>query len=107
MGATKLERVFQSKLIKDLRSRFAGSIVIKTDPNYIQGLPDLLVLYRDKWVALECKRSANEKKQPNQEHYISRMNKMSYASFIYPENKEEVFRELEQIFGRSEPARSV
>ena len=92
------ESKFQAGLIKELKQRFPGSIVFKNDPNYIQGVPDLLILYHDKWAALECKRSASASKQPNQEFYISELGKMSYAKFIYPENKEEVLDELQQTF---------
>lgn len=72
---------------------------MKTDANYTPGIPDLLVLYKNKWAALECKRSANAKKRPNQPYYISKMNKMSFARFIYPENKKEVMNELRKVFG--------
>lgn len=92
------ESKFQAGLIKELKQRFPGSIVFKNDPNYIQGVPDLLILHHDKWAALECKRSASASKQPNQEFYISELCKMSYAKFIYPENKEEVLDELQQTF---------
>lgn len=91
---SKLERDFQAKLIKDLKNMFPGSIVMKTDPTYIQGLPDLLILHNDKWAALEVKRSATASKRPNQEYYVDKMDSMSYASFIYPENKEDVLDEL-------------
>lgn len=93
------ENDFQAKLIKELKSRFPGCIVMKNDANYIQGIPDLLVLYNNKWAALECKRSANAAKQPNQKYYVRLMNKMSFSRFIYPENKEEVLNELQQSFG--------
>lgn len=92
------ESKFQAGLIKELKQRFPGSIVFKNDPNYIQGVPDLLILHHDKWAALECKRSASASKQPNQEFYICELGKMSYAKFIYPENKEEVLDELQQTF---------
>jgi hypothetical protein len=75
---------------------FPGCVVMKNDPNYIQGIPDLIILYEDKWAALECKRSAREKHQPNQDYYITKMNSMSYAAFIYPENKEDILDELQQ-----------
>lgn len=89
-----LERRFQSKLIKEIKSKLKGCIVLKTDPTYIQGLPDLLILYNKRWAALEVKKSRNAHRQPNQDYYIQKMNKMSFARFISPENKEEVINEL-------------
>lgn len=96
--STKPEREFQSKLIKELNNRFEGCIVMKLDSSYIQGIPDLLVLYEDKWATLECKKNASAAKQPNQEYYVGRMNDMSFSRFICPENKEEVLNELQQAF---------
>lgn len=93
-----LESDFQAKLIRELKAMFVGCIITKSDPNHIQGIPDLLILYNDKWAALECKKSAKAKKQPNQEYYVGRMNEMSFSRFICPENKEEVLHELQQAF---------
>ena len=92
------ENKFQAEVIRDLKREFPGCMVLKNDPNYIQGIPDLLVLFKNKWAALEVKRSKNDSHRPNQDYYISLMNKMSYAKFIYPENKEEVFDELGRVF---------
>lgn len=94
----KLERDFQANLIKELANMFVGCIIIKQDPNYIQGIPDLLILYKDKWAALECKKGAKAKHQPNQDYYVERMDQMSFARFISPDNKEEVLDELQQAF---------
>ena len=93
-----LESKFQADLKKELQTRFPGCIVTKLDSSYIQGIPDLLVLYKDKWATLECKKSANAKKQPNQPYYVDKMNEMSFSRFIYPENKEEILNELQQAF---------
>ena len=93
-----LENKFQAKLIKDLKTMFPGCIVMKNDSSYLQGIPDLLVLHNDKWASLECKKSANAKRQPNQEYYVGRMNEMSFSRFICPENMEEVLNELQQTF---------
>lgn len=93
------ENGFQRKLIEDLQERFPGCLVLKNDANYIQGIPDLLVLYRKSWAALECKRGRNEKRRPNQEYYVEKLNGMSFARFVFPENREEVLDELEQAFG--------
>lgn len=95
---TKLERDFQAGLIKELKKLFVGCMIIKLDSSYIQGIPDLLVLYKNKWATLECKKNAGAKKQPNQEYYVGLMNKMSFSRFICPENKEEVLNELQQAF---------
>lgn len=94
----KNENKFQSELIEELKSLFPGCIVLKNDPNYIQGIPDLLVLYKKKWAALECKKTKNAKHRPNQDYYVDKMAKMSYANFVYPENKEVVLSDLEKSF---------
>ena len=93
-----LENKFQANLIKELKKLFPGCIVMKNDAGYIQGIPDLLILYNDKWASLECKKSAGAKRQPNQEYYVGRMNEMSFSRFISPENEEEVLHELQQAF---------
>lgn len=98
MTISKLERDFQSKLIKEIKKMFSGCIVLKNDSSYIQGIPDLLILYKNKWATLELKRSASAKRQPNQEYYVGLMNDMSFSRFIYPENKEEVLNELREAF---------
>ena len=92
------ENKFQSELKKELRSMFPGCIVTKMDSGDIQGIPDLLILYKDKWGTLEVKKNAKANKQPNQEYYVDKMNEMSFSKFIYPENKDEVLSELKEMF---------
>lgn len=92
------ESKYQAEIKKKIKEEFPGSIIMKTPSDEIQGLPDLVILYKDKWAALEVKDSAKAKHRPNQDHYVDVMNKMSFASFIYPENEEEVFDELQRAF---------
>lgn len=94
----KLERDFQAGLIKEIKERFPGCIVLKNDPTYIQGIPDLTIFYKNKWATLEVKKSKSASHRPNQEHYVDKMNKMSFSRFIFPENKEEVLNELQRSF---------
>ena len=94
--STRLESGFQDKLRGKLKEMFPGCVICKMDQ--FQGIPDLLILYKDKWATLEIKKSANAKRQPNQEYYVDKMNKMSFSRFICPENKEEVLNELQQTF---------
>lgn len=93
-----LEKNFQAKLIKEIKKRLPGCIVLKNDPNYIQGMPDLTILYKDKWATLECKKNSRAIEQPNQDYYVGLMNEMSFSRFINPENKEEILDELQQSF---------
>ena len=93
-----LERDYQKKLVKKLKDIFPGCIIVKNDAQLKQGIPDLLVLYKNKWVALEVKKSEGASHRPNQDGYVQRMNDMSYASFIYPENEEKIFSELKEVF---------
>lgn len=97
--SNKLERDFQKNLIKDLKSMFKGCIVMKNDSSYIQGIPDLMILFKDKWASLEVKKSAKSSKRPNQEYYVDTMNGMSFSRFIFPENRDSVLTELKEFFG--------
>ena len=92
------ENKFQSKLIREIKYRFPGCIVMKNDSSYIQGIPDLLVLHGPHWAALEVKRNANASRRPNQDFYVKKMDDMSYASYVYPENKDDVMEDLTSIF---------
>lgn len=89
-----LESKFQADLIKEIKGLLPGCLVMKQDANYIQGIPDLLILYKDRWAMLECKKSKSASLRPNQKYYIDRTNEMSFSRIIYPENKEEVLNEL-------------
>jgi len=93
-----LESRFQQNLIKELKNRFDGCVVLKNDSSYIQGIPDLLVLFGSRWAMLECKASPNAKMQPNQEYYLDVLSHMSFAAMICPENKEFILAELEHAF---------
>ena len=93
-----LENRFKTALVKEIERRFPGSIVYHLDPNERQGSPDLLILYKDKWAALEGKKDAKATHRPNQDYYVKKLNDMSYVSFIFPENKEDVLNELQQAF---------
>ncbi len=94
----RVEREYQSYLVKKLEQLFPGAFVIPMDGNYIQGFPDILILFGNKWASLECKRSENEPHRPNQDYYVDKMNRMSFSKFIFPENESEVLYELQQSF---------
>lgn len=100
------ESAFQRKVIRRLQDEFPGCIVMKNDSSYMQGVPDLIVLYGTCWAMLEVKASEDAAFQPNQAYYVSELNHMSYAAFIYPENEDEVFSDLQSALaprGRSRP----
>lgn len=96
-----LENKFQSNIIKEIKKLFPDCIVLKNDSSYIQGIPDLLILYKNKWASLEVKKSATASHRPNQNYYVEKMNKMSFSRFIFPENKDEVLEDLARLFKRN------
>lgn len=95
---SKVEAEFQAKVIEEIKQRLPGCYVLKNDPNYMQGIPDLLILYKKKWAMLETKRSKDAPYRPNQEWYLKQLSYLSFASVIFPENKEEVLDALERSF---------
>lgn len=94
-----LENKFKTELIKDIKETIPGSMIFHLDPTECQGIPDLLVLHNDKWAALEGKKNKDASHRPNQDYYVDKMNAMSYAAFVYPENKEVILNELQQALG--------
>lgn len=93
-----LESKYQRELIARIKQRFPGCIVLKNDPHKMQGVSDLLVLLSGMWAGLEVKTSRRSPMRPNQEYYVAKMNEMSFAAVIYPENEEEVLSALQQAF---------
>lgn len=95
------ENKYQAHLIIRLRKEFPGCFILKNDTSYMQGVPDLLILFGAYWVMLEVKTSEHAPEQPNQRYYVDMLNVMSYAAFIYPSNEEDVFNELRALFASS------
>jgi hypothetical protein len=96
----KLESKFQKELMDEIRERYPGCMITKNDSSYIQGIPDWTIFYRGKYAILEAKREEKAKHQPNQDYYVELFDKMSFSRFVYPENKDEVLRELDIHFRR-------
>lgn len=96
--AEMLERDFERGLRKRLETMFPGCLYLKLDPTAIQGIPDRLVIWQDRWAALELKRSPRAKRQPNQEYYVDMMDEWSFAAFVHPGNVEEVLDALQRAF---------
>ena len=93
---SRTEAAYQTGLIKRIQDRFPGSVVLKNDPNYRQGILDLTVLIGWFWGMFEVKAYRGAPSRPNQMWYVERMNEMSFAAIIYPENEEEVLNEFER-----------
>lgn len=99
------ETAFQAKVVKKIVDLIPGCFIIKPDSRDIQGLPDLIILYKNTWGALEFKRSKTAGIRPNQSYYINKFGKMSFASFIHPENEGDVLSDLQKAFGVGGKAR--
>lgn len=92
------EGEYQNHIIRKLNHLFPGCFILKNDSSYLQGVPDLLVLFHDKWAMLEVKTSLASKFQPNQEYFIDVLDEMSFAAIVYPENEEVVLHALQHTF---------
>ena len=91
----KLENAYQAKLVTKLRKYDWVMEVVKNNPNYIQGIPDLIVILKNgKWAILEVKRAEDSPHRPNQGYYVKEFGQCGFAKFIFPENEEEVLSEL-------------
>jgi hypothetical protein len=101
----RAETVYQGKLVSKLRDMFPGCTILQPDPQRLQGVCDLLILFGRQWAMLEVKKSSKAAHQPNQPYYVEHFNGMSFASFICPETEEQVLRDLQSALGSSRKAR--
>lgn len=99
--ASKLETRFERELMRELEALLPGCYIFKLDSAQYQGIPDRLILFKDTWVALECKESRTAAHRPNQDYHVEVMNNMAFAAFVYPENREEIIDEVCRTFGVS------
>lgn len=90
------ESTYRRDLVKTLQRMLPGCVVLKNDPTFLQGVPDILILFRNRWAMLEVKMDPSSSVQPNQTHYIEMLDEMSFASFINPESEEDVLYELQR-----------
>lgn len=93
-----LERDFQPAIIELIRERLPGCIILKNDANYLQGVPDLLILYGPKYAMLETKRVPKSSRRPNQEYYVEMFNDWSFAAFINQINYHDILRAMFEFF---------
>jgi hypothetical protein len=104
----KLERDYQAKLIKKLERMFPDCLILKNDPGYRQGIPDLSIFVGGRYAFLEVKSSeplSEDDWEPNQQWYLAKLNAMWYASVIYPANERAVLRALQQALSPTRTAR--
>lgn len=100
-GIYVTENQYQAKLIRKLERKFPGCVILKNDAGYQQGILDLTLLWGPRWASLEVKASEDAGIQPNQEFFVRKLDEMSFAAFIYPENETEVLSALQQAFASS------
>lgn len=92
------ENAYQARLIRKLKRLFPGCEILKNDSGYRQGILDLTILFGPFWAMLEVKRSEDAPLRPNQGYYVKKLNDMSFAAIIYPENEKEVLAALQEAF---------
>lgn len=91
------EADFQATIIKWLRHN--GCLVLKYQQNATTraGIPDILFLKEGFWGAIEVKKAKNAPFRPGQKEMIAKMDEMSWAKAVYPENWADTQAELGQM----------
>lgn len=95
----RTEATYRSGLLSRIQQRWPRCVILPTDPQRQQGIPDIVILFDRCWAILELKRYTSAARQRNQEYYVEQFNGMSYAALIYPENEEQVLNDLQSTLG--------
>lgn len=93
------ESQFRTNFIKKLKKISPEIFVEFADPGRVNGIPDLIIFFKNKHARIETKKSKNASKRQHQEYYINLFNSYGvYSTFLSPENEEEVLNELRRYF---------
>lgn len=91
------EQELQKKIISYLKKKGCYVIKINQDAKSHVGTPDVIAMKEGFWLAIEVKASKTAKFQPLQKETIEKLNEMSWAKVVYPENWEDVQKELNEL----------
>lgn len=101
-----LESSFKARVVKHIREELLPGCILTTGNSASQqGIPDVFIVYHNKWAMLEFKRAANSVHQPNQDYFVRMLDEWSFAAFIFPENEEEVLSALQSTLRPRRQAR--
>lgn len=96
MSESQFKSAFKRKLLELARQKRKDLVIIEVYDQ--RSMPDVIVLCGEKWAALEFKRSSQAAHRPNQDYFVDKLDQMSFATFVHPQNEEEVINELEFFF---------
>lgn len=97
-----LENKFKAKVMRKLKE-IEGGFFFTKEALSLRGYPDILGCYKGRFIALEVKRSKADctratGRTPLQRYILGKITDSGgYATFIYPENEDEVFRIIQSI----------
>ena len=97
-----LESKFKNRVMRKLKEIDGGFFFTK-EAMSLRGYPDILGCYRGRFIALEVKRSKADStratgRTPLQKYILEKINDAGgYATFIYPENEDEVFTTIKEM----------
>jgi hypothetical protein len=100
-----LESKFKKDFLRELEDIFPGCIILHNDATLKPGIPDTVIFWNENWAMLEFKKSVLASVRPNQEYYVGLLDAMSFAAFVYPENRNEVLDALQASFRAGRQAR--
>lgn len=91
------EGKLKTEVVKWLRAKGCFVWICKQDSTTQKGVADLFFCIEGMYGFLELKATKNSPRRPGQEAFIKKMDEWSYARMVYPENWNEVKKELEYM----------
>jgi len=94
------EADFKQKFQKELKKRVKPVAILqyKQDATTLKGFPDTLVILEGVTIFIEYKKAKNAKYQEGQKMWHDRLEDAGhFAFYVYPENAEEILKEIERL----------